>query len=479
MVYPTGFGTGAEGEADLAAFGARYGIREEVAAFAQANGVTLDAKVWIPGSLMSFRDVGPMLECLFLVNGLPGGAGHHDGHMKGRDAAEVLSNPMFQPSAAQAGALSALRAKPARRVATDARPAPGSPNLVLSDEAIAEVSLPDAGEAASARAGSEAGYAAVAKAFPERVFVVSCDLDASTKLAKARSYLSEHHQFEMGIEEQASALMANGLATSSREPQLNVFSTFAAFFEGIAREGFDMWQYQRNLTGVNEGLNVVYHLSHVGACTGRDHFSGWGLDWVNVGLNYLPYLHRFYAPADARGAFLAVKDLAAHYGGHLIGVPRDNLPVLSKQDGSGPLWEPSEPWTPVTTLRTREGARHAILAFGAPAFLAASAADAAAADGRPTDVHVVNGLPVPAGQLQDLLSRYEGVVTVEDGKIGTPETGLKGFANLIAGAAMPKGIACGHVGITDPRVAPSEGHMETWAHFGITQEGIASAVSEL
>ena len=43
---------------------------------------------------------------------------------------------------------------------------------------------------------------------------------------------------------------------------------------------------------LNEGLNVVMHLSHVGACTGRDHFSGWSLDWVNLALGYLPFLHR-------------------------------------------------------------------------------------------------------------------------------------------------------------------------------------------
>jgi transketolase C-terminal domain/subunit len=398
--------------------------------------------------------------------------------MKGRKTADVLANPMFQPTASQAEALSALRKKPARRVTTEARPAPGSPNLVLPPEAVSAASLPDAGEKASARAGSEAGYAALAQAFPDRVFVVSCDLDGSTKLAKACGFLAEDHQFQMSIEEQASALMANGLATSSRGPQLNVVSTFAAFFEGIAREGFDMWQYQRNLTGVNEGLNVVYHLSHVGACTGRDHFSGWGLDWVNVGLNYLPYLHRFYAPADARSAFLAVKDLAAHYGGHIIGVPRDNVPVLAKQDGSGPLWEAGDTWTPITTLRTFDGARHAVFAFGAPAFLAAEAADDLASGGRPTDVHIVNGLPAPARQLQDALSRYEGVVTVEDGKIGTPDTGLKGFAGLIASAA-PTDVARGHVGITDPRVAPSDGHMQTWAHFGITKEAIVSAVREL
>ena len=111
----------------------------------------------------------------------------------------------------------------------------------------------------------------------KKVFVVSCDLDPSTKLAKARSYLAKDHQFEMSIEEQAATLMADGLAMSGPEPQLNVVSTFAAFFEGIAREGFDLWRYQRNLTGVNEGLNVTFHVSHVGLGTGRDHFSGWGL----------------------------------------------------------------------------------------------------------------------------------------------------------------------------------------------------------
>ena len=124
--------------------------------------------------------------------------------------------------------------------------------------------------------------------------------------------------------------MANGLSFSSREPQLNVFATFAAFFEGIAREGFEFWRYQRNLTGANEGLNVVMHLSHVGACTGRDHFSGWSLDWINLALGYLPYLRRFYAPADARAAFIAVRDAAAGRGGHIVAIPRDNLPVLAR-----------------------------------------------------------------------------------------------------------------------------------------------------
>ncbi len=478
IIYPTGYGAGDGETIDLNAFGELYGVGAETRDFAAANGVDMATQVWIPGSLMSYRDVEPMLECLFLVNDLPGGKGHHDGSMKGREEEQVLANPMLQTSPQQQAALDALRQSP-RTVVTEARPAPGSENLLLSVADIEGVELKGVGEKDSARSGSEAGYAAVAAAHPDQVFVVSCDLDPSTKLAKARSFLAADHQFEMSIEEQVAALMTNGLATASRRPQLNVVSTFAAFFEGIAREGFDMWRYQRNLNGVNEGLNVVYHISHVGACTGRDHFSGWGLDWINMGLTYLPYLHRFYAPADARAAFVAVRDLAAHYGGHIIGIPRDNLPILDRQDGSGPLWETNSEWEAVTTYRTYEGAQRAILALGAPAFLGAEAAEALQGEGVPTDVYIVNGLTLPDGALSDLVARYgAGLVTVEDGVIGTAETGVRGFAGLVASAADNKAPVA-HVGITDPRIAPSEGHMETWAHFGITAEALVAAVKSL
>ena len=480
LIYPVGYRSGAGTRVDLNCFAESHGISAIVSDFAAAHGVPMDQEIWIPGALMSFRDVGSMIECLFLVNDLPGGEGHHDGSLKGRDEAQVLASPMLQLTAAHDKALAALRRGKRRRVVTQARPAPGSRNLVLSKAALGEVELPAAGEMVSARNGSEAGYAAVAKAFPESVFVISCDLDPSTKLSKARGYIAADHQFEMAIEEQAATLLADGLAMGGTDrPQLNVVSTFAAFYEGIAREGFDMWRYQRNLTGVNEGLNVTFHVSHVGACTGRDHFSGWGLDWINVGLTYLPYLHRFYAPADARAAFVAVRDLAAHYGGHVIGIPRDNLPVLAHQDGT-PLWEADSEWEAVTEFRRYDGAQRAILAMGAPAFVAAEAAEQLARQGVPTDVYIVNGLPLPAEVLEELMAGHiEGIVTVEDGFIGTPQTGVRGFAGLVAGLAGSAGLPCAHIGVTDPRIAPADGHMETWEHFGITAEALVGAVSEL
>ncbi|MDA1015646.1 MAG: thiamine pyrophosphate-dependent enzyme [Planctomycetota bacterium] len=472
LIFPVGY-TGTS----LSEFGDRYGVSIELAEFAGKNNVTLDTKVWVPGSLMSFRDVFSMFENVFFVNGLPGGAAHHDGHMKGRDLAAVLGNPLLKLTDAESSALATLKKQPADVRVTVGRPAPGSSNLVLSKAALDAVELPAAGSVTSPRNGSRIGYGAVAKAFPEQFFTVSCDLDPSTRLDLAKTFIDDNHKFEMGITEQVSSLMVNGMAMSSLDPQLVVFSTFAAFFEGIAREGFELWRYQRNLNGVNEGLNVTMHLSHVGACTGRDHFSGWSLDWISLAIGYLPYLHRFYTPADARSAFVAIKDLAAHYGAHIVGIPRDNVPVLDKQDGSGPLWDQYSAWEPMTEYRS-SGAKKAILAVGCTASLGGEAFEALKADGVDVDVHVVNGLPIQADDLAGLATRYpEGIVTIEDGLIGTPEAGLRGFAGLLA--TTVSGTPLSHVGIADPRIAPSHGFAETWDHFGITTAALVAAVKGL
>jgi transketolase len=288
-------------------------------------------------------------------------------------------------------ALGELDKAPKISITTKARPAPGSANLVVDDATAVAVKLPGAGEMVSVRAGVAPAYEMIAKAHPDKTFVISCDLDPSTKLDKAAVAVAKGHHIEMSIQEQASAMLANGLAMAGYEKQLVVFSTFAAFFEGIAREGLEMWRYQRNLNGVNEGLNVAFHMSHVGACTGRDHFSGWALDWITLAMGYLPYLHRFYAPADARAAFVAIRDLAAHYGGHIIGIPRDNLPILTKQNSTEPLWNPADKWEPVTAFRTYPGATRAILVMGAPAFLGEKAADELHKRGKACDVQVSRG----------------------------------------------------------------------------------------
>jgi transketolase C-terminal domain/subunit len=373
-------------------------------------------------------------------------------------------------------ALKDLRAKPARQVVTTARPPHGTANLTLEKADLAGIKLPTPEKWVSARAGTEAAYVAVATKYAQKLFFVSCDLNPSTKLGKAADLLPAGHTFEMSIQEQAATLLTNGLSFSSTQPQLNVFATFAAFMEGIAREGFEFWRYQRNLDGPNEGLNVLIHLSHVGACTGRDHFSGWSLDWVNLALGYLPYLRRFYAPADARAAFIAVRDAAAGMGGHIVAIPRDVLPVLTRKGTSEPIWSAEDAWEPVTALRTETGAKAVVLALGAPAYVAMAAADRATAAGVPTDVFVVNGFPVSDTFFDDVAEKYQHVVTIEDGLIGTVSAGLRGFAAFVTGRLAASGLNIDHFGIVDPQIAPSEAHLEVWEHFGMTEERLAEAL---
>ena len=474
LIYPVGYGE--RDEMTIRGFGRMYGISKDVEELAGKHHVSLDTRIYVPGSLMSFRDAHAMTECVFYVNELPGGEAHHDGGMKGRDGEAVLSNPMLQLTAAEQACLHQLQHQPRKTVVTDARPAKGAPNLSLTRDDVKGIQLPGTDKWVTARAGSEAAYVAIAKKHKDKCFFVSADLNPSTKLGKAAELVPVTHRFEMSIQEQASTLLADGLSMAGNEPQLNVFATFAAFMEGIAREGLEMWRYQRNLTGPNEGLNVLLHFSHVGACTGRDHFSGWSLDWVNMGLAYLPYLHRFYAPADARAAFLAVRDAAAAFGGHIVAIPRDNLPVLTKQDSKEPLWDVHDAWAPVTPYRHDATAEVAVLALGAPAYLAGGAWQQAQSRGVGADVYVVNGFPLPEHFLSGLPGRYRRVVTVEDGLIGTAASGLRGFAGMVATQMYGSRVDLEPVGIVDPQVAPSDHFFEVWKHYGITEEAITSSI---
>lgn len=480
LIYPVGLKSSDEEKVTINTLGEMMGIQAEVEAFSAKNDVSTDTEIWIPGSLMSYRDVPSMLECVFLVNELPGGQGHHDGSMLGRDHEAALANPMLQLTDGEQAALDALKAADQRVVVTEARPARGTANLVLTADDVADVKLPEPGKSVSPRAGSEAGYVAVAKKYPEAFFTVSCDLDPSTKFAKAKALIADDHKFEVSIQEQVATLMTNGLACSSRKPQVNVVATFSAFFEGIAREGFELWRYQRNLTGVNEGLNVIMHLSHVGACTGRDHFSGWSLDWLPLGLGYMSFMRRFYAPADARAAFIAVKDAAAGYGAHIVAIPRDNLPILTKQGTDEPLFKAADDFESVTQVRANDGAKAAIVSVGAPSYLAIEAADKLQPEGTAADVYIVNGFPVADDFFDGLGKKYPGgVVTVEDGLIGDRNSGVRGFAAYAATRLYDSHVPISHVGICNPAVAPSEHFHLVWEHFGITADNIASQVKLL
>jgi deoxyxylulose-5-phosphate synthase len=101
------------------------------------------------------------------------------------------------------------------------------------------------------------------------------------------------------------------------------------------------------------------------------------------------------------------------------------------------------------------------------------ATDQAASRGVASDVHIVNGFPIDDGFLSSLADRYERIVTLEDGVIGTKGAGLRGFAAFVAGRLADCDVSLDHLGISDPQIAPSDTFDVVWAHYGMTAEAIA------
>jgi len=91
-------------------------------------------------------------------------------------------------------------------------------------------------------------------------------------------------------------------------------------------------------------------------------------------------------------------------------------------------------------------------------------------------VHVVNGFPLPAAFFTDLARRYRRILTIEDGLIGNPASGARGFAGFAAAHLGGTDVRLEHFGICDPQVAPSEHFVQVWEHFGLTEDALVSAL---
>ena len=70
-------------------------------------------------------------------------------------------------------------------------------------------------------------------------------------------------------------------------------------------------------------------------------------------------------------------------------------------------------------------------------------------------------------------------MTIEDGLIATKNSGIRGFASVVSSACQGFNVPLDHIGIVDPRIAPSEGHLETWEHFGITTSALIDSITRI
>ena len=180
---------------------------------------------------------------------------------------------------------------------------------------------------------------------------------------------------------------------------------------------------------------------------------------------------------------------ARECGAHLICVPRDVIDS-SREGKIGVLYKQDDPTKPflesdldaypsISEYRKYADAKSAIIAIGAPSLIAGKAAESLAAAGTPTDVFVVNHLPIDADKLSEIMARYPGgITTVEDNKIGNPGRGLRGFAGLV-NSYRADGTRLVHIGISDASAYPAGSGDDMWDYFGISQKGIEAAVQGL
>jgi hypothetical protein len=83
---------------------------------------------------------------------------------------------------------------------------------------------------------------------------------------------------------------------------------------------------------------------------------------------------------------------------------------------------------------------------------------------------------VPESFFAGIASRYSRVLTIEDGLIGTVDSGLRGFAGYAVSQLYRSGITLEHFGITDPGVAPSDHFIQVWEHYGMTTAALAASI---
>ena len=126
LIYPTGFGGEGQAPVTIDDFGRMYGIVDETRKFAADHKVPLDTKIWIPGSLMSFRDVHgdapvPVLrERSARRRGAP--RRRHEGARSRSGAREPHAGA---DAGGDRGARRGCGREPKRTVVTTARPATG------------------------------------------------------------------------------------------------------------------------------------------------------------------------------------------------------------------------------------------------------------------------------------------------------------------------------------------------------------------
>ena len=283
------------------------------------------------------------------------------------------------------------------------------------------------------------------------IVALDADLGKST-FSRTIMELGEERFVEVGIAEQNMAAVSAGMAVAGKIP---FFSSFAVFSTGRAydqiRSSICVPGFNVNLCGSSAGLSDYGD--------GKTHQS---IDDIAI-MQVLPNM-TVLAPMDANQVYGMVEAMAAHDGPCYIRIPRNDLPVISKE----------EPYTIGQVDVLKKGDDVMIFATNGAVHTSLEAAELLAKQGVSAGVTSLGTIkPFPTEKVRELASSVKGVVIVEEhNKIG----GL-GSAVKCALAGMP--LKFEHLGMEDQFGQSAESYELLLEYYGLTPKDIADRTKKM
>lgn len=287
----------------------------------------------------------------------------------------------------------------------------------------------------------------VGEAFPDVVAISAAMVDPMGMRPFADRF--PDRWFDVGIAEQHAITSAAGLAMGGAHPVIPLYATFAC-------RAFDQLLLDVGL----HRLPVTLSLDRAGL-TGPDGPSHHGI-WDLSMLGSIPGM-RVAAPRDAKSLAEELREAVAYTDGPTaLRFPKSSLGQPIRAD---------ERWRGIDVLR---GGRHGtvlIVAIGAVAAAAVEAGELLAADGLECTVVDPRWVLPVSPSLVALASRFQHVVTVEDGiRSG-------GVGSQVAQAVAARGATVPVTNVAIPtEYVPHGSRTELLARYGLDARGIADAV---
>ena len=286
----------------------------------------------------------------------------------------------------------------------------------------------------------------------ERVVALEADLGKSTMSNLFGAEFPSRY-FQMGIAEQNMISTAAGLALVGKRP---FASTFAVFASGRPYD-----QIRSSVAIAN--LPVVICGSSAGLSDYGDGKTHQSVDDIAI-MRVLPHM-TVLSPCDAVETRKMMHAVLKHDGPVYIRINRNDLPVLTKEEGEYRIGEMS---------LMRDGKDAVVFATGVMVSKALEAAEMLEKEGVSLRVVNVSSIkPIDVEALRKYSSDVKAIVTAEEHSV------IGGLGSAVLESLAPYGVKLSMIGMEDTYGRSAENYDVLMEYYHLTKEEIASRVKTM